>query len=133
MEDQTIPVLGVNIGGMGFLTEVSMEECYRFFEDILEQRGIISVPDFISNAGGVVLGMIDSLGGTVDHVFNAIKTLIGPLTKDILAEARKEKINPRSLAVGKTKEKVMKARAGEDIGIPPGGRRQHLKRLFNIP
>jgi len=38
LEDQTIPVLGVNIGGMGFLTEVSMEECYRFFEDILEQR-----------------------------------------------------------------------------------------------
>ena len=38
LEDQTIPVLGVNIGGMGFLTEVSIEECYRFFEDILEQR-----------------------------------------------------------------------------------------------
>jgi NAD+ kinase len=38
LEDQTIPVLGVNIGGMGFLTEVSREECYRFFEDILEQR-----------------------------------------------------------------------------------------------
>jgi NAD+ kinase len=38
LTDQTIPVLGVNIGGMGFLTEVSMEECYRFFEDILAQR-----------------------------------------------------------------------------------------------
>jgi NAD+ kinase len=36
--DRTIPVLGVNIGGMGFLTEVSMEDCYRFFEDILAQR-----------------------------------------------------------------------------------------------
>ena len=38
LADQTIPVLGVNIGGMGFLTEVSMEECYRFFEDIMAQR-----------------------------------------------------------------------------------------------
>ena len=38
LEHRTIPVLGVNIGGMGFLTEVSTEECYRFFEDILEQR-----------------------------------------------------------------------------------------------
>ncbi len=38
LKDQSIPVLGVNIGGMGFLTEVSMEECYRFFEDILAQR-----------------------------------------------------------------------------------------------
>jgi NAD+ kinase len=38
LANRTIPVLGVNIGGMGFLTEVSIEECYRFFEDILEQR-----------------------------------------------------------------------------------------------
>ena len=102
-------------------------------EDILSQRGIISVPDFISNAGGVVLGMIDNLGGTVDHVFNALRTLIGPLTKDILTEAGKERINPRSLAVRKTREKFLKARAGEDSGIPPGERRKHLKNLFNMP
>lgn len=38
LTDRNIPVLGVNIGGMGFLTEVSVEECYRFFEDILAQR-----------------------------------------------------------------------------------------------
>jgi len=38
LKDRTIPVLGVNIGGMGFLTEVSTDECYRFFEDILAQR-----------------------------------------------------------------------------------------------
>ena len=38
LKDRAIPVLGVNIGGMGFLTEVSMDECYRFFEDILAQR-----------------------------------------------------------------------------------------------
>ena len=38
LTERDIPVLGVNIGGMGFLTEVSVEECYRFFEDILAQR-----------------------------------------------------------------------------------------------
>jgi len=38
LTDRNIPVLGVNIGGMGFLTEVSVEDCYRFFEDILAQR-----------------------------------------------------------------------------------------------
>ncbi|MEJ2365460.1 MAG: NAD(+)/NADH kinase [Deltaproteobacteria bacterium] len=38
LTDRDLPVLGVNIGGMGFLTEVSVEECYRFFEDILAQR-----------------------------------------------------------------------------------------------
>ena len=38
LTERDTPVLGVNIGGMGFLTEVSVEECYRFFEDILAQR-----------------------------------------------------------------------------------------------
>ena len=38
IRDSSIPILGVNIGGMGFLTEVSIEECFSFFEDILEQR-----------------------------------------------------------------------------------------------
>jgi NAD+ kinase len=38
IKDSSIPILGVNIGGMGFLTEVSLEDCYTFFEDILEQR-----------------------------------------------------------------------------------------------
>jgi NAD+ kinase len=34
----TVPILGVNIGGMGFLTEVSIADRYRFFEEILAQR-----------------------------------------------------------------------------------------------
>ena len=38
LKEKIIPVLGVNIGGMGFLTEVSKDDCYRFFEDILERR-----------------------------------------------------------------------------------------------
>ena len=38
LTDRNIPVLGVNIGGMGFLTEVGLEERYRFFEDILAER-----------------------------------------------------------------------------------------------
>jgi len=36
--DLPIPILGVNIGGMGFLTEVSIRDRYRFLEDILAQR-----------------------------------------------------------------------------------------------
>ena len=38
IKGSSIPILGVNIGGMGFLTEVGLGECYTFFEDILEQR-----------------------------------------------------------------------------------------------
>ena len=83
-------------------------------EEILFRRGIYLVPDFISNAGGVVLGVVDVLQGTADDVFRALRELLGSLTRDILTAARKEKINPRSLAVRRTKEKVLKARVGKE-------------------
>jgi glutamate dehydrogenase/leucine dehydrogenase len=86
-------------------------------EEILFRRGVYSVPDFISNAGGVVLGIVDVLQGTADDVFKALRELLGPLTRDILTDARKEGINPRSLAVRRTKEKVLKTREGKEA--PP--------------
>jgi glutamate dehydrogenase (NAD(P)+) len=87
-------------------------------EKMLFQRGIYSVPDFISNAGGVVLGIVDVLGGTTDDVFKALRELLDPLTRDILADARKQGVNPRSLAVKRTKEKVLKTKTGQEA-IPP--------------
>jgi NAD+ kinase len=33
--DKGIPILGVNIGGLGFLTEVQKDEVYEFFESVL--------------------------------------------------------------------------------------------------
>jgi len=83
-------------------------------QEILFKRGIYSVPDFISNAGGVVLGVVDVLGGTADNVFKALRELLDPLTHNILADARKEGINPRSLAVRRTREKVLKARTEKE-------------------
>lgn len=87
-------------------------------EEMLFQRGTYSVPDFISNAGGVVLGIVDVLGGTADDVFNALRELLDPLTRDILADARKQGVNPRSLAVKRAREKVLKTKTGQEA-IPP--------------
>jgi len=83
-------------------------------QDILFQRGVYSVPDFISNAGGVTVAMVDLLGGTADDVFKALRELLGPLTHDILVSARKEGINPYSLAVRETREKILKRRTNEE-------------------
>jgi len=83
-------------------------------EEILFQRGIHSVPDFISNAGGVLLGIVDVLGGTADDVFRALREFIGPLTCDMLAGAHEEGMSPRRLAVRKTREKVLEARGGTE-------------------
>jgi NAD+ kinase len=61
LRDLPIPVLGVNIGGMGFLTEVSLEDRYRFLEDILAQRFEVEdrmlLQAFISRTGPSLSGI----------------------------------------------------------------------------
>jgi len=83
-------------------------------EEILFKQGIYSVPDFISNSGGVVLGVVDILQGTADDVFRVLKELLGPLTLEILGDAKKEGVSPRSVAVRRTKDKILRARTKKE-------------------
>jgi len=101
-------------------------------EEILFQRGIYSVPDFISNAGGAVLAVVDAVRGTADDVFKAVKELLGSLTYEIFADAREEGINPRSLAVKRTKEKVLKARTEKEAVLTSDERRKLYKQRLKI-
>lgn len=79
-------------------------------EEILFQKGVLSVPDFISNAGGITVALVDILGGSVENVFEAISKLLGPLTREILLESRDIQVNPRKRAIQKTTAKVTAAR-----------------------
>jgi glutamate dehydrogenase (NAD(P)+) len=79
-------------------------------EEILFKKGVVSVPDFVSNAGGVILGVVDVLGGTSDDVFRVLRDYLGPLTSQILGDAKVQNINPKALAIKKTTEKVLAAR-----------------------
>ncbi len=82
-------------------------------EENLAGKGVLIVPDFVSNAGGTVLGIVDFLGGTPRHAFEACKDLIGSNTRAILADAGKEGAVPRFLAMRRVEEKVAAARRGE--------------------
>jgi glutamate dehydrogenase/leucine dehydrogenase len=81
-------------------------------EERLFQKGIHVVPDFVSNAGGTVLGIVDFLGGSSEHAFSACEDLIGSNTRTILADARKAGVNPRRLATRRVEEKIAQARRG---------------------
>jgi len=80
-------------------------------EAIIFKKGILAVPDFISNAGGAILGVVDVLGGTSDDVFRVLRDFLGPLSSGILSEAKQQGINPRALAVQKSVAKVTAARS----------------------
>ena len=79
-------------------------------EAILFKKGVLAVPDFISNAGGVILGVVDVLGGTAEDVFRVLRDYLGPLSSQILSEAKQQGINPRALAAQKTTAKILAAR-----------------------
>lgn len=79
-------------------------------EEILFKNGVHVVPDFICNAGGITIAVIDILGGDADKVFTVLDDLLYSLSKDILADAKKEGVNPRALSMQRTTEKVLETR-----------------------
>ena len=55
---------------------------------ILHQRGILSVPDFVANAGGVICASVEYHGGTQRRAFEAIDEKIRENTRAVLERAR---------------------------------------------
>jgi len=78
-------------------------------ERILHERGILVVPDFIANAGGVITGAVEFKGGTEKEAFETIKEKIPKNTKAVLEMVRDQKILPRVAAEKIAKERVIKS------------------------
>ncbi|KAF0144311.1 MAG: glutamate dehydrogenase (NAD(P)+) [Nitrospirae bacterium] len=78
-------------------------------EEILHKRGIIAVPDFIANAGGVIMAAMEYAKKTEKEAFEAISQRIKTNTKLILEKAKKENRLPRQVAEAIAKERVLKA------------------------
>jgi len=78
-------------------------------ERILHDRGILAVPDFIVNAGGVITGVVEYGGGTEKQAFEAIRDNIPKNTKAVLDMVREQKILPRVAAEKIAKERVLKS------------------------
>lgn len=78
-------------------------------EKYLHDRGILVIPDFIANAGGVVALSVELTGGTVKESFEAIKEKVQENVKIILDLVYKEKMYPREAAEKLSKERVLRA------------------------
>lgn len=78
-------------------------------ESILHRRGVINVPDFIANAGGVTCAAVEYRGGMETQAFEEISEKIRRNTEEVLERSRDEGIEPRKAAVDLARERVRQA------------------------
>ena len=78
-------------------------------EKLLAQRGVLCVPDFIANAGGVICAAMEYRGSTQKAVFDAIEEKLRRNTELVLETAKQEQILPRQAAMEMATERVRKA------------------------
>jgi len=78
-------------------------------ERILHDRGVLVVPDFIANAGGVITCAVECRGGTEREAFEVIKEKIIKNTKVVLDMVRDQKMLPRAAAEKVARERVLKS------------------------
>ena len=80
-------------------------------EKALHDKGVIVVPDFIANAGGVICASIEYRGGTQRAAFDSIDERIRLNTRLVLEESRRSGVTPRLAAELLAKKRVMAATA----------------------
>lgn len=77
----------------------------------LHERGIVQVPDFIANAGGVICAAMEYRGSTQTAVFEAIQERIRNNTREVLESARSRGTLPQQAAVDLSVGRIRRAMA----------------------
>lgn len=78
-------------------------------EAMLHERGVVCLPDFIANAGGVICAAVEYHGGTEAQAFTTISERIRANTREVLERAAREGIRPRAAAVAMAADRVHRA------------------------
>jgi len=76
-------------------------------EKILHERGVLVLPDFIANAGGVICGAVEYRGGTREEAEATIVKTVADNTRAILDRVRDDKILPREAAIMLAQERLL--------------------------
>ena len=78
-------------------------------EAMLHKRGVLCIPDFIANAGGVICAAVEYGGGTEGQVFSIIEEKVRGNTAETLERMKREDILPRAAAEAMARERVAAA------------------------
>lgn len=80
-------------------------------EKYLHDKGVLCVPDFIANAGGVICAAMEYRGACQTAIFQAIAEKVCRNTRFVLDESKTRKILPREAAVSLAVQRIKKAMA----------------------
>ena len=75
-------------------------------EEELYQKGILIIPDFVANAGGVISSYAEYRGYNPKKMFDLVERKIRTSTRLVLEKSSKLKKNPREVAVAIAKELI---------------------------
>lgn len=78
-------------------------------EQYLHAHGVLCVPDFIANAGGVICGAMEYAGASESAVFDRIAERLRENTEQVLEAARLQGVLPREAAMAMALTRVRKA------------------------
>lgn len=77
-------------------------------EKNLYKNGILVIPDFVANAGGVISSYIEYISGNEKQLFSVIEEKISINTKKVLEKSVQDSIDPRTAAYNLVLEKLRK-------------------------
>ena len=72
-------------------------------------RGVVIVPDFVANAGGVISSYAEYKGYEPERMFELVRTKIAKATKAVMTRSKRQKRNSREVALEIARERVDKA------------------------
>lgn len=80
-------------------------------EAMLHRRGVLSIPDFVANAGGIICGAVEYQGGTQAEALRRIEQSIRTNTEAVLERSSEAAITPRAAGLEIAEARVRAAMA----------------------
>jgi glutamate dehydrogenase (NAD(P)+) len=78
-------------------------------EKYLHEQGVLCIPDFIANAGGVICAAMEYQGASQAAAFQTIEEKVRTNTEQVLREMKKSSTLPRTAAVNLSVQRVKRA------------------------
>jgi glutamate dehydrogenase (NAD(P)+) len=78
-------------------------------EEYLHERGVLCIPDFIANAGGVICAAMEYHGATQAAALQTIEEKLRRNTEQVMETARSKLILPRQAAIEMAEQRVRRA------------------------